>query len=193
MKAIVISHPHYYSTHVQWARTFNCPVYLSAEDKEWITMEDERQVFLTERQHELVVDRQNTGIMVLKLGGHFPGSSVLLFDGRLMIADTFGTTPAGLGSWKTDAFGNARTRPKGMNSYDFMWSYPNMIPLPPKEITSMWDILKNYDFRSTHGAFSGFDIEEPDVKQRVLDSMQIQVRYMGYEDHAFLLETLSWI
>lgn len=32
--AIVISHPHYYTTHLEWADAFDCPVYLSWEDKQ---------------------------------------------------------------------------------------------------------------------------------------------------------------
>ena len=30
--AIAISHPHYYSTMVDWGRRFGCPVYLHADD-----------------------------------------------------------------------------------------------------------------------------------------------------------------
>ena len=35
LKAIVISHPHFYTTYAVWARAFNCPVYTSAEDEVW--------------------------------------------------------------------------------------------------------------------------------------------------------------
>ncbi|KGQ05210.1 Uncharacterized protein ymaE [Beauveria bassiana D1-5] len=41
LKAIAISHPHFYSTHLEWAREFDCPVYLAEEDQEWINREDE--------------------------------------------------------------------------------------------------------------------------------------------------------
>lgn len=132
-----------------------------------------------------------TGATVLKLGGHFPGSLVLLFDGRLLIADTLVTTPSGLGSWEKDASGAARMeghlgRPQGMNSFVFMWSIPNMIPLPPDEIAAMWKVLEKHEFRSTHGAFMGQDIEDNEIKKRVLESMQIQVRGMGWHDHQML-------
>jgi hypothetical protein len=193
LKAIVISHPHYYSTHVEWARAFNCPVYLAAEDKKWTTQSSAHQVLVTETELELTLDGEPSGIKVLKLGGHFPGSFVTLYNGRLLIADTLFTTPAGLGSWETDALGSSRSRPTGMNSFAFMWSIPNLIPLPPSELERMWSILKKYEFRSTHGAFVKTDVEktEAEMKQRVFESMQIQIRNMGHYEHAMLKETAA--
>ncbi|KAG8159937.1 hypothetical protein KVR01_010574 [Diaporthe batatas] len=194
LKAIVISHPHYYTNHLQWARAFGCPVYLAAEDKQWLAQTDpERQVFLeagtTEQQ--VAVDGRDSGATILKLGGHFPGSLVLLFDGRLFVADTLLTTPAGLGSWEADAVGNKREghlgRPQGANSFAFMWSIPNMIPLSPEEIWGMWNVLGQHEFRSTHGAFMGQDIEDEKIKARVLWSAKIQVSRMGWKGHGFLL------
>lgn len=209
LSAIVVSHPHYYSTHLEWARAFDCPVYLAAEDRAWLAQTDEaRQVFVAETERELRLRPSNydesgkpqdrlqqtspSGIRILKLGGHFPGSLVLLYRRRLLVADTLLTTPAGLGSWREDAVGAARHRPRGMNSYAFMWSIPNMIPLPPDELVRMWDILKRHEFRSTHGAFLNTDIVETEarMKRRVLDSMQIQIKHMGYGDHAFLKEDI---
>ncbi|KAK3336688.1 hypothetical protein B0T19DRAFT_471726 [Cercophora scortea] len=163
LEGIVISHPHYCSTHVAWAAVFDCPVYLAAEDKAWLAQLSERQVFL---------DAVET--------------MVLLSGPRLLIADTLMTTPAGLSNWAINALNEPRSRPPGTNSFSFMWSIPNMIPLPADEIVRMWSILKNYDFTSTHGAFMGQDIEHRDVKARVLESMQIQIRSMGYEGHPFL-------
>ncbi|KAI1105792.1 beta-lactamase-like protein [Jackrogersella minutella] len=193
LKAIVISHPHYYTTHVEWARAFDCPVYLAAEDRQWTTQSSTHQVFVEETELDLQIDSASSGIMVLKLGGHFPGSFVSLYDGHLFIADTLVTTPSGLGSWDTDAVGSVRTRPAGLNSYSFMWSIPNMIPLPPSELERMWGILKKYDFSSTHGAFYTMDIVKTvsEMKRRVLESMQTQIKYMGYGDHAFLKETVA--
>lgn len=190
LKAIVISHPHYYTTHVEWARAFDCPVYLAAEDREWVTQLSAHQRFLTETEFDLPLDgSSSSGLKVLKLGGHFPGSFVTLYRGRLLVADTLVTTPAGLGSWETDAQGNSRERPPGMNSYAFMWSIPNMIPLPPGELERMWAILSRHQFKSTHGAFLSTDVvgrDEAEMRQRVLDSMQIQIRGMGHPENSML-------
>lgn len=243
LAAIAISHPHYYTTHLLWARTFGCPVYLAAEDRGWLAQADGLlQRFLEPGRTELRIDPEppaspapppppspslpsqgddidadpaasssSSSVLLLKPGGHFPGSLVLLFDGHLLVADTLVTTPAGLGSWATDATGaprrtgqpaaepaaaapvpaasdggGGRTRPAGMNSFAFMWSIPNMIPLPPADLARMWDVLRRHDFTSTHGAFMGQDIEHVDVKRRVLQSMKIQVMGMGWTEHPFL-------
>ncbi|KAK3393649.1 hypothetical protein B0H63DRAFT_531507 [Podospora didyma] len=177
---IVISHPHYYSTHVEWAEAFGCPVYLAAEDKQWLARKSERQGFLTETETSIEVEGVDTEVKAIKLGGHFPGSLVLLFDNHLLIADTLMTTLAGLGNWRANALGEPRDRPADMNSFSFMWSIPNMIPLSADEIASMWAILKHYDFSSTHGAFLGQDVEDANIKARVLRSMQIHIKHMGY-------------
>ncbi|PTB63153.1 hypothetical protein BBK36DRAFT_1171953 [Trichoderma citrinoviride] len=185
LKAIVISHPHFYSTHVQWARAFQCPVYTSAEDVRWTTTPSVYRKPLTEVEAEIV-----PGVKAIKLGGHFPGSMVLLFDGKLFIADTLMTTAAGIGKWEVDALGEKREKPPGLNSFAFLWSIPNSIPLSADEIHRMWGILKAYDFTSTHAIFVGMDIEDDKVKERVLESMKIQTRAMGHVTHALLDETL---
>lgn len=90
LKAIVISHPHYYTTHLDWARTFDCPVFFAKEDGEWVCRkDDEGRRRLIENETEEVVD----GVVAIKVGGHFPGSLCLLWERRLLIADTLVTTP----------------------------------------------------------------------------------------------------
>ncbi|KAL7793825.1 beta-lactamase-like protein [Trichoderma ceciliae] len=185
LKAIVISHPHFYSSHIQWARAFRCPVYTSVEDLRWTTTPSAHRKALTEIDTDIV-----PGIKAIKLGGHFPGSLVLLFDGRLLIADTLMTTPAGIGKWNVDALGAKRAKPPGLNSFSFLWSIPNYVPLSADEIHRMWKILKRYEFKATHGLFGGFDIEDDKVKARVLESMKMQTRAMGNATHATLDETL---
>lgn len=187
LKAIVISHPHYYTSHLTWAATFECPVYVSAEDKEWVQRVDHwdlRRLLSTEPTTIV------PGVTAITTGGHFPGSLVLHTDidrdregGRakekphLFIADTLVTVPSAL---------YAKDRPKGTTSYAFMWSIPNMIPLPPGEMRKMWKALEGWEFGSTHGAFVGLDVWEGDgggmsVKERVRESMRIQARGEGWE------------
>jgi hypothetical protein len=36
LQAIVISHPHYYTTYAEWSKTFKCPVYTSEDDNMWL-------------------------------------------------------------------------------------------------------------------------------------------------------------
>jgi hypothetical protein len=201
LAAIVISHPHYYTTHLEWAETFDCPVYLSWEDKEWLNRLDrlgKARTFIEGREEDIEVQGEKTGVKALKLGGHFPGSLVCLAFGRLLVADTLVTTPSGLGDWSIGPEGDSGRggeRPPGMTSFAFMWSIPNMIPLSADEIQGMWDVLKGHEFESTHGAFVGTEIRdgqggsEVAVKRRVLDSMKIQVGRIA-KNHAFMRETI---
>ncbi|KPM34212.1 hypothetical protein AK830_g12359 [Neonectria ditissima] len=182
LAAIVISHPHFYSTHVQWARAFACPVYLAAEDRAWTTTASAHQMFLTDAETEIGA----TGARAVKLGGHFPGSMVLLFDRHLLVADTLMTTASGVGRWDEDAVGGARARPPGINLFAFLYSIPNFIPLSVPEMARMWETLRRYDFSETHGGFAGMDIVDSRVKQRVLESMQIQAGHMGHGDDEFM-------
>lgn len=69
-----------------------------------------------------------------------------------------------------------------MNSYAFMWSIPNMVPLPPDKIQQIWDALKPFEFTATHGLFTGWDISGEDVKGRVLESMKIQIKMQGFPE-----------
>ncbi len=94
LKAIVISHPHYYTTHLDWAEAFGCPVYLAKEDVGWCCREDrDRRRKLIEGTHGSLEEVVVEGVVVAKPGGHFPGSLVLCWERRLFIADTMVTAP----------------------------------------------------------------------------------------------------
>ena len=43
--AIAISHPHFYSSMVEWSRAFDAPVYLHADDRQWVMRPDASLVF----------------------------------------------------------------------------------------------------------------------------------------------------
>lgn len=172
LNAIVISHPHYYTTHLSWAFAFGCPVYVAAEDASWVQREDRwgLRKLLSQQATEVV-----PSVTAVKTGGHFPGSLVLHWDSRLFIADTLVTVPSAL---------YHKDRPKGTTSYAFMWSIPNMIPLPPGEMQKMWMAMEPWEFGSTHGAFVGMEVRDSDgggkVKERVRESMRIQAGGEGW-------------
>ncbi len=43
--AIAISHPHYYTTMVEWSRAFgNAPIFLHELDRKWISRSAERYI-----------------------------------------------------------------------------------------------------------------------------------------------------
>ena len=66
-----------------------------------------------------------------------------------------------------------------------------MIPLPPPDIHAIWRAIKPYTFYTTFGAFNGMTVRDKKLKERVLDSMKIQVRWEGYKHHELLSETAS--
>lgn len=120
LKGIVISHPHFYTTHLHWAEIFDCPVYLAREDREWVVCPGERQVFWDSGR--LSVPGVEGDLVAVKTGGHFPGSSVLWWRslGVLLVADSIGVVPSGI---------YHVGRLPGTVSFTFMWSYPNMVCL----------------------------------------------------------------
>ena len=138
-----------------------------------------------------VTEKIVPGVTAIKTGGHFPGQLLLHTHGetigdsidRLFIADTFVTVPSAL---------YHKDRPAGTTSYSFMWSIPNMIPLSPKVMLSMWKAMRGFDWQATHGAFVGLDVvdqkgnsiggREVGVKERVLESMKIQARGEGWDE-----------
>ncbi|KAF2154667.1 hypothetical protein K461DRAFT_319196 [Myriangium duriaei CBS 260.36] len=178
VKAIVISHPHFYTTHLDWAATFKCPVFIHAADSEWLSRPDPGGY---RRLINSVTQEIIPGVTAIQTGGHFPGSLVLHFDKHLFIADSIMTVQAAYAP---------HPRPQGMNTYSFLWSIPNMIPMDPTGIERIWNAVKDFDFEATHGLMLGMDIYGTDCKQRVLDSAQIQIKRMGYSSHALLKEKL---
>ncbi|KAJ5737812.1 uncharacterized protein N7483_002937 [Penicillium malachiteum] len=186
--AIVISHPHYFSTSIQWAETFNCDLYISAEDEEWLgNCGDGQRLKLWNGQRlsfpssgKSDGNQDASDIIAVKTGGHFPGSSVLWWKSakKLFIADTIMIVPSGL---------YTVNRPPGTASFAFMWSYPNYIPLPPDAIYDIWKAIKDLDFNDAHGAFLAQDTRGKS-KERILESAKIVVKASGYLQHPLLNE-----
>ena len=77
LEAIVISHPHYYTTHLEWAREFGCPVYLAREDEGWCQRPDTQGLrkFIDGTTEEIV-----PGVTAIKTGGHFPVRDTFEYD-----------------------------------------------------------------------------------------------------------------
>ncbi|KAF2421006.1 hypothetical protein EJ08DRAFT_597953 [Tothia fuscella] len=182
LKAIVISHPHFYNTHLEWAEALNCPVFISPEDQQWLCRADSpekpRRKFITGPIEEIIL-----GVTAIKTGGHFPGSLVLHWDKKLLIADSIMIVP-----WGEKSGIYHINRPPGTISFSFMWSYPNMIPLSPKAIHVIWEAVKLFDFETMHGGFPGMDVRGSGLKRRLLESMKIWVTSAGYEETEVLNE-----
>jgi hypothetical protein len=135
IKAIAISHPHYYATMVEWSQAFNAPVYLHAADSRWIMRRDAGIKLWEGETKELI-----PGVTLVCVGGHFPGGTVL--------------------HWADGAEGKGVLLPgdniqvvSDNKSVSFMWSYPNLIPLSGPSIEGIIKALKPFQFERVHGAF----------------------------------------
>ena len=71
--AIAISHPHYYTSMVEWSRTFDgVPIYLHEDDRGWVQRPDANMTFWQGDIRSL-----EHGLTLIRVGGHFPGFQVL--------------------------------------------------------------------------------------------------------------------
>ncbi|KAF2001180.1 hypothetical protein P154DRAFT_173095 [Amniculicola lignicola CBS 123094] len=182
LSAIIISHPHFYTTHLEWAAQFKCPVYTAAADAEWLNREDKHGVRkLVEGKGMQIPEVEGSKVTAIVAGGHFDGSMILHWEGRIFIADTMMSVPSGL---------YHQDRLPGTTTYAFMWSYPNMIPLPPSKIHGIWLALKPFAFEASYGGFMGQNVVRADLKEQVLESMKICVRTAGHESAEIYGESL---
>src|SRR5271169_1450427 len=72
IKAIAISHPHFYTTMVEWAHAFGAHIHLHTADRQWI-MRPDPAIYLWEGDTHKLWD----GVRLIRCGGHFEGGAVL--------------------------------------------------------------------------------------------------------------------
>lgn len=135
VQAIAISHPHFYTTHVEWARAFNCPVYLHAADREWVMRPDSCQQFWDGGTEQLW-----DGVTLVRCGGHFPGGTVLHWAGG---ADGKGIVCSG----------DILTVAVDRKWLSFMRSYPNLIPLSRREVEGIGKAMQPFAFERIYGHY----------------------------------------
>jgi hypothetical protein len=139
---IAISHPHYYTTMVEWAERFDARILLHEADQEWIVRSSERIELWSGERYQL-----SDSLTLIHLGGHFAGGTVCLWsrgaDGRgaLLSGDILQVVP-------------------DRDWVSFMWSYPNLIPLPARTVARIRDQIAAYTFDRVYGAFWDREISE---------------------------------
>lgn len=122
LAAVAISHPHFYSTMVDWAHRFDCPIYLHADDSRWI-MRPDPSIELWEGTTRQLGEE----LTLVRLGGHFPGATVLHAGRGLLSGDVVQVIP-------------------DRGHVSFMYSYPNLIPLAEREVRAIVDTLAPFAF-----------------------------------------------
>ncbi|QBD79560.1 MBL fold metallo-hydrolase [Ktedonosporobacter rubrisoli] len=161
IQAIAISHPHYYASMVEWAHNFNAPIYLHEADREWVMRPDKSIKFWSGETLVLM-----PGIELIRLGGHFPGGSVLHWKHA---ADGKGVLLAG------DIISVVPNRPK----VSFMYSYTTGLPLPASEVRRIRDTIGAYEFERIYSAWSRREILN-DASRVVHSSAE---RYLSILEH----------
>jgi hypothetical protein len=156
LAAIAISHPHYYSSMVEWARAFDAPVHLHAADREWVMRPDERLELWDGETREL-----GPGLTLVRCGGHFAGGTVLHWaeGDALLSGDIVQVIP-------------------DRRYVSFMYSYPNLIPLPAAEIRRIVAALEPFEFDRIFGAWWG-RVVAADGKAAVDRSAERYLRAIG--------------
>jgi hypothetical protein len=158
LRAIAISHPHYYTTMVEWAHAFDVPVYLHAADREWVMRPDPKLRFWDGESLAL-----HDGITLIRGGGHFDGGTMLHWpkgaDGRgvLLSGDIIQVVP-------------------DRRWVSFMYSYPNLIPLSPEIVRRVAASVEPFEFDRIYGAFHPLQVES-DAKRVIHSSVERYIRY----------------
>lgn len=139
--AIAVSHPHTVGSLVEWSQAFdNAPIYWHADNREWVMRPDPAFVFWEGETHALV-----DGLTLIRCGGHFPGSDVLHWPQG---ADGHGALLTG------DTMQVAQDR----RYVNFMYSYPNMIPLNRSAIERIVNALEPFEFEHIYGGWWDYHV-----------------------------------
>jgi glyoxylase-like metal-dependent hydrolase (beta-lactamase superfamily II) len=135
ISAIAISHPHYYSSMIEWSRAFDAPVYLHAADQQWVMRPDPAIEFWSGETQAL-----GEGLTLIHCGGHFAGGTVLHWaagaegKGALLSGDILQVV-------------------SDRRYVSFMYSYPNLIPLPARTVRQIVAAVEPYAFDRIYGAW----------------------------------------
>ncbi|WP_199432542.1 MBL fold metallo-hydrolase [Qaidamihabitans albus] len=135
ISAIAISHPHYYTTMVEWADAFDVPIHLHEKDQQWIGRPDPRVRLWRGGEHRLADD-----LTLVNLGVHFAGGTVLHWrdgaegKGALLSGDIVQVVP-------------------NHDLVAFMYSYPNYLPERPSIVRRAGELLAGYTFDEIYGAW----------------------------------------
>jgi hypothetical protein len=151
LAAIAVSHPHYYTTMVERSHAFGkVPIYLHDADAKWAMRPDPAIQFWKGETNELF-----GGLTLINTGGHFDGFQVVHWQGG----------GRGKGALLS---GDQPQVCQDRRWVSFMYSYPNLIPLPAAAIRRITMALKPYSFARLYGAFPGLTVtaEAKDAVER---------------------------
>jgi glyoxylase-like metal-dependent hydrolase (beta-lactamase superfamily II) len=163
ISAMAMSHPHLVGSMVEWSRAFgDVPIFLHADLQPWIQRPGPVIQYWEGEHLEL-----EEGLLLHRCGGHFEGSTVLLWpngaqgQGVLLTGDTMYVTP-------------------DRKHVSFMYSYPNFIPLPAPVVDGIVERVLTLRFDRMYGHFVDLEIKA-DAKRVVERSAERYKRAIGVE------------
>lgn len=138
IQAIAISHPHFYGSYAEWSEAFDgAPVYLHAADRQWAVFDAPSVVYWAGETMEPL-----PGLTLVRLGGHFDGAAVLYW-------------PAGHNGAGAVLSGDTLQVVMDRRYVSFMYSYPNLIPLPAATVEDIAATMRPYRYDRIYGAWPG--------------------------------------
>ena len=163
ISAIAISHPHYYTSMLEWSRAFGgVPIYLHEDDRQWVQRPDPCITFWRGETRDL-----EHGLTLIRVGGHFPGFQVLHSaeaehgQGALFTGDQPQVCP-------------------DRRYVSFMYSYPNFIPLDAASVRRIVSALEPSSFVTLYGAWRNF-VVQGSAKEAIRRSAE---RYVQALEHS---------
>ena len=135
--AIAVSHPHFYTGAALFAEAFGARVVLHGADRQHVTYPSRRIEFWDGERLALP-----GGITAIRAGGHFAGGTVLHWPagaggrGALFTSDIIRVVP-------------------DRRFVTFLYSYPNQIPLPAREVERVGVAVEPFDFDRIYGGWRG--------------------------------------
>jgi hypothetical protein len=149
IRVISASHPHFFASMVAFAESFACEIVLHEAHRPWVVFPSPRIRFVAEDATELAPN-----VHLVRLGGHFPGSSVLHLPtsaegrGALLSGDTIAINTA-------------------TGTVTFLYSFPHRVPLSAPAVARIRDLVAPYPFARL---YDGWSVLWEDAKDVVLRS-----------------------
>lgn len=137
---ILISHPHFYSSMIEWSEALGgVEILLHEADREWVRRPSDRIRFWRGDTLKLSDD-----VTLINVGAHFPGSQALHWT----------KGPRGQTLFPGDSPHVTQDR----RQVCFMHSVPNFTPMKPSAVRRMRDLLAPFDYDDVYGFSWGRNI-----------------------------------
>jgi len=154
LRAVAISHPHFYTAMVEWSEALgNSPIHLHEDNRPYVMRPSPNIRFWSGETLDL-----GQGITLIRCGGHFEGSTALHWAagaagrGALFTGDTI--MVAGDTRWMS-----------------FMRSFPNYIPLNRRAVERIVGAVEPFAFDQMYGAW-WTQVATADAKSRLRRSAE---------------------